>query len=54
MQDRTIFGGVRAQKNPKIGHFIDAPSPRKHLKFHNFTVTNATMIIDLHETFHLA
>ena len=54
-----MFGGERAQKPPKSGHFMDAASPRKHLKIYNFGTTNAikvilTTIIYLHEIFHLA
>ena len=53
------LGGERAQKTPKIGHFMDAASPRNNLKFYNLGTTNAikmklTTIIYLHETFHLA
>ena len=60
-QDRTIFGGVRAQNLPKMAHFMDAASPRKHWKIYNLTTTNAikiklTTISYLHivSHFHLA
>ena len=54
-----MFGGERAQKTSKRGHFMDAASPQKHLKIYNFGTTNAikvkrAMIIYLHEIFHLA
>ena len=52
-------GGVRAQKPTKMTNFMGAPSPRKYLKFYNFTTKNAikmklTTIVHLHKTFHLA
>ena len=58
-QARAIFGGERAQKPPKRGHFMDAALPRKHLKIYNLTTTNATVmklttIVCLHKTFNLA
>ena len=37
----TIFGGVRAQENPKIFQFMDAASPQKHLKIYKLATTNA-------------
>ena len=53
------FAGERAQKPPKKGYFMDAASPRKHLKIYNLTTTNATVmklniIMCLHKTFNLA
>ena len=44
---------------PKRGHFMDAASPRKHLKIYNLTATNATLmklttIMYLHKAFNLA
>ena len=58
-QNRALFGGERAQKNPKMGHFMDAAPPRNNLKFYNFGTPNAikmklTTIMYLHEAFHLA
>ena len=58
-QIRALFGGETAQKPPKRGHFMDAASPRKHLKIYNLTTTNAalmkvTTIMYLHKTFNLA
>ena len=58
-QTRAIFGGERAQKPPKRGHFMDAASPRKHLKIYKLATTNATLmkltkIMYLHKTFNLA
>ena len=58
-QTRVIFAGERAQKPPKRGHFMDAASPRKHLKIYNLTTTNATLmklttIMYLYKTFNLA
>ena len=52
-------GGERAQKPPKMGHFMDAAPPRNNLKFYNLGTTNAikmklTTIMYLHETFDLA
>ena len=48
------FGGVRAQKPPKKGHFMDAASVWKTLKILNLTTTNAILmklitVIYLHE-----
>ena len=37
----TIFGGVRAQKNPKMFQFMDAASPQKHSKIYKLATTNA-------------
>ena len=50
----TIFGGVRAQKPPKKGHFVDAESVLKTLKVFDLTNTNSilmklTTIMYLHE-----
>ena len=58
-QTRVIFAGERAQKPPKRGYFMDAASPRKHLKIYNLTTTNAalmklTMVMYLHKTFNVA
>ena len=58
-QTGAIFVGERAQKPTKRGHFMDAASPRKHLKIYNLTATNATLmklttIMYLHKTFNLA
>ena len=58
-QTRAIFGGEKAQKPPKRGHFTDAVSPRKHLKIYNLTTPNATLmklttILYLHKMFNLA
>ena len=57
-QNQVWIGGERAQKPPKMNHFMDAPLPRKHLKFYNLETRNAikmklTMIMYLHDTFHL-
>ena len=57
-QTQTIFGGERAQKPPKSGHFMDAASPQKHLKIYNLTTANAaliklTTIMYLHKIFNL-
>ena len=41
------FGGVRAQKLAKKGHFLDAESVHKTLKNFNLATTNA---IYLHES----
>ena len=51
----TIFGGVRAQKPPKKGHFMDAGIVRKTLKTFKLTIANAilmklTMIMYFHES----
>ena len=35
------IGGVRAQKPPKNGYFVDAESVRKTLEIFNLTTTNA-------------
>ena len=58
---RTIFGGEKTQKPPppKRGHFMDAASPRKHLKFYNLTSANTTLmklttIMYLYKMFNLA
>ena len=58
-QTRAIFGGEMAQKPPRRGHFMDAASPRKHLKIYNLTATNATLIkltiiMYLHKIFNFA
>ena len=50
----TIFGGLRAKKPLKMGHFMDAESRLKALKIFNLTTTNAilmklTTIMYLHE-----
>ena len=51
----AIFAGVRVQKPPKKGHFVDAESVSKTLKTFNLTTTNAirmklTTIVYLHES----
>ena len=38
------FGGVRTQKLPKKGHFVDAESVPKTLKNFNFTTTNTILM----------
>ena len=38
------FWGVRAQKLPKKGHFVDAESVRKTLKNFNLATTNAILM----------
>ena len=48
-----------AQKHSKRGHFMDASSPRKHLRIYNLTTKNATLmklstIMYLHKMFNLA
>ena len=58
-QDQALFGGERAQKPPKMGHFMDAALPRNNLKFYNLGTANAikmklTTIMYLHKTFDLA
>ena len=58
-QTGALFVGERAQKPTKRGHFMDAASPRKHLKIYNLTATNATLmklttIMYHHKTFNLA
>ena len=58
-QNRGFFGGERAKKPPKMGHFMDAAPPRNNLKFYNLGTTNAikmklTTIMYLLETFDLA
>ena len=58
-QTRAIFGGERAQKPPKWGHFMDAASPQQHFKIYNLTTTNAilmklTTIMYLRKKFNLA
>ena len=64
-QTGAIFVGEKVQKPPpppqkkkKSGHFMDAASPRKHLKIYNLTATNATLmklttIMYLHKIFNL-
>ena len=57
-QDCIKFGGVRAQKTPKMAEFKDAPSPGKLLKNYMLRTTNAIKmklitIVYLDETFHL-
>ena len=49
------IGGVRTQKSPKKGHFVDAESVRKTLEIFDLTTTNAmlmklTTIMYLHES----
>ena len=51
-QTRAIFGGEKA-------HFMNAASPRKHLKIYNLTTANVTLmklttIMYLHKMFNLA
>ena len=46
----------KKKKKGKRGHFMDAASPRKHLKIYNLTTTNAalmklTIFMYLHKTF---
>ena len=58
-QTQAIFEGERAQKSPKSSHFMDAGSPRKHLKLCNLTTTNVALmnlntIMYLHKVFNLA
>ena len=58
-QTQAIFGGERAQTFPKSSHFMDAASPRKHLKLHNLTTAKATLMnltttMYLHKAFNLA
>ena len=58
-QNRALFGGERAEKPPKMGHFMDAAPPRNNLKFYNLGTTNAikmklTTIMHLHEALNLA
>ena len=36
--------GIRAQKPPKKGYFVDAESVRKTLEIFNLTTTNAIMM----------
>ena len=40
----TYFGGVRAHKLLKKGHFVDAESVRKTLKNFNLATTNAILM----------
>ena len=40
-QNPALFGGERAQKPPKMAHFMDAAPPRNNLKFYNLGTTNA-------------
>ena len=58
-QDQTIFGGIRAQKATKRGHFMDAESIQKILKIFELTTTYAILMklttdIYLNKFFHLA
>ena len=58
-QTRAIFGGEKAQKPPKRGHFMDAASSRKHLKIYNLTTANAALMkltttMYCHKMFNLA
>ena len=58
-QNGVIFAGERAQKLPKNDYFMDAASPRKHLKIYNLTTTNAALmklaiIMYVHKAFNLA
>ena len=58
-QNRALFGGERAQKKTKMGHFMDAASPRNHFQIYNLGTTNAInmklpTIMYLYETFNLA
>ena len=55
----ALFGGERAQKPPKMGHFMDAAPPRNNFKFYNLGTTNAIKmklgtLLYLHKTFDLA
>ena len=43
-QTRAIFGGEKAKKPPKRGHFMDAALPQNHLKIYNLTTANATLM----------
>ena len=43
-QDQAIFGGVRVQKIPKRGHFMDAEPIQKTLKIFNFTTAVAILM----------
>ena len=38
------IGGVRVQKSPKKGYFVDAESVRKTLEIFNLTTTNAILM----------
>ena len=40
----SILVEVRAPKPPKMDHFIDVPSPPKHLIFYNFGTTDKTYL----------
>ena len=58
-QDQTIFVGVRVQKIPKRGHFMDTESIQKTLNILNFTTTYAILMkltsdIYRNKVFHLA
>ena len=56
-QNWTVFEGLRTQKLPKKGHFMDAESVRKALKMFNLTnyecYTDKTYQDYLHKTFNL-
>ena len=43
-QYQTLFGGVRAQKIPKRGHFMDTESIQKTLNIFDFTTTYAILM----------
>ena len=55
----TVYWEVRAQKPPKMGHFMDAELVRETLKMFYLTIANAnilmklTTIMYLHEIFNL-
>ena len=58
-QDQTIFWGIWAKNNLKMGRFMDAESIQETLKTFNFTTTDATLMkltrdIYLNKAFHLA
>ena len=58
-QTQAIFEGEGTRKSPKSSHFMDAASPRKHLKLYNLTSINATLmnlttIMYLHKVINLA
>ena len=38
------FGGVKTQKLPQMGHFVDTASVRKTLKNFNLAILNATLM----------
>ena len=53
-----IFGEVRAQKSPKMVHFMDAASPWKHWKIYHLTTINSikmklTTILYIHKNIYL-